>query len=129
MTKKDWRQAKWNTKYMVDEYGRPKKISHMNMGQVDKGLRKSKLSLTVILNNMQGLYQRRHTLKQQEGAFEYKKRNAKQKIIQHLALKTQVDIEGEERYKQILLTALTFLEQGKEVSLIKALLEQARDDE
>tara|TARA_R110001592_G_scaffold31060_1_gene110093 strand:- start:42 stop:431 length:390 start_codon:yes stop_codon:yes gene_type:complete len=129
MSKTDWRQAKWNTRYMVDPFGRALKISQMNMTQVNNSLRQSKTTLTVIQNNMEGLYQRRHTLKHQEGAYEYRRKNTKQKIIQHLKLKTQVDIEGEERYKQILLTALSFLEDGQDIKLIKAILEQARDEE
>ena len=129
MTKGDWRQAKWNTRYMVDPYGRPLKICQMNMKQVNNALRQSKTTLTVIKNNMEGLYQRRHTLKHQEGEFHYRKRNAKQKIIQHLGLTNQVDVEEEQRFKQILLTAIVLLEKGHDLSLIKALLEQARDDE
>lgn len=129
MSKADSRQAKWNTRYMVDPFGRPLKICEMNMNQVNNALRQSKTTLTVIQNNMQGLYQRRHTLKHQEGEHSYRRKNAKQKIIQHLKLKTQVDIEGEERFKQILLTALSFLEDGQDPKLIKAILEQARDEE
>ena len=62
-------------------------------------------------------------------SFEEQLTNAKQKIIQHLGLTNQVDVEEEQRFKQILLTAIVLLEKGHDLSLIKALLEQARDDE
>jgi hypothetical protein len=127
--KADERAAKWDTKYMAGPFGKTHKISEMSMRQVNTGLRQCKTSLTVAACHMTSLYQRRHILMHQQGEFNYQKKNAKQKIIQHLGLKTQVDIKEEERFKQILLTALAFLEQGQEISLIKAVLEQARDGE
>jgi hypothetical protein len=127
--KADKNAAKWNTKYMTGAFGKNYKISEMSMKQVNQGLRQCKTNLTVIKCNMDSLYQRRHTLMHEQGEYKYQRKNAKQKIIQHLALKTQVDIEGEERYKQILLTAISLLDKGHDLSLIKALLEQARDDE
>lgn len=127
--KADENAAKWNTKYMTGPFGKNYKISEMSMKQVNQGLRHSKTNLTVIKSNLDSLYQRRHTLMQKRGNYKYQRKNAKQKIIQHLGLKTQVDIQEEERYKQILLTAITLLDKGHDLSLIKALLEQARDDE
>tara|TARA_R100001463_G_scaffold134726_1_gene197191 strand:+ start:283 stop:669 length:387 start_codon:yes stop_codon:yes gene_type:complete len=127
--KADENAAKWNTKYMTGAFGKNYKISEMSMRQVNQGLRQCKTNLTVIRCNMDSLYQRRHVLMHQQGEYSYQRKNAKQKIIQHLGLTTQVDIEGEQRYKQILLTAITLLEKGHDLSLIKALLEQARDEE
>ena len=127
--KADENAAKWNTKYMTGAFGKNYKISEMSMRQVNQGLRQCKTNLTVIKCNMDSLYQRMHTLMHQNGEYKYQRKNAKQKIIQHLGLTTQVDIEEEQRYKQILLTAITLLEKGHDLSLIKALLEQARDDE
>ena len=127
--KTDNNAAKWNTKYMTGFYGKNYKISEMSMKQVNQSLRQCKTNLTVIKCNMDSLYQRRHILMHEQGEYKYQRKNAKQKIIQHLALKTQVDIEGEERYKQILLTAISLLDKGHDLSLIKALLEQARDEE
>ena len=119
--------AKWNTKYFADQHGRCRKISEMSMNQTNAAIRTSFTRMKTSMLHLERLYQRRYVLKQDLGEKDYMVRNHKQKIIQNLALKSE--LQKNEHMQQILLTALGFIESGKDISLIKAILEQARDNE
>lgn len=119
----------WNTKYMSNYLGKPLKISKMSINQVNSNLRFAKQRMVVLANNMDGLYERRFILLKDEE--DYTRKNTKEKIVQCLGLKNQVGKtvdEGEKRYKEILNLTLQYLEEGKPLELIKAILEQARDE-
>tara|TARA_R110001632_G_scaffold218857_1_gene348229 strand:- start:142 stop:510 length:369 start_codon:yes stop_codon:yes gene_type:complete len=119
------KNSKWNTTYMSNYLGKPLKISEMSINQVNGNLRFCKQRLVVLANNMDGLYERRFTLLKDEQ--DYTRKNTKQKIVQCLGLKNQV---GEsKRLKEILNLTLQYLEDDKPIEMIKAILEQARDDE
>tara|TARA_R100001460_G_scaffold54467_3_gene93747 strand:+ start:18560 stop:18940 length:381 start_codon:yes stop_codon:yes gene_type:complete len=118
--------AVWNTKYFPDEHGRCRKISDMSMNQTNKALKTINVRMKTCMLHLERLYQRRFVLKQQSGEEDYTVKNHKQKIIKNLGLKTE--LEKNEHMQQILLTALGFIESGKDLSLIKAILEQARDE-
>ena len=119
------KNSKWNTTYMSNYLGKPLKISEMSIKQVNSNLRFVKQRLVVLANNMDGLYERRITLMKDEQ--DYTRKNTKQKIVQCLGLKNQV---GEsKRLKEILNLTLQYLEDDKPIEMIKAILEQARDDE
>ena len=125
------KQANWNVKYMPDALGRCLKISEMNDTQVNKSLKNSKINLRVIKKRMQLLYQRRMILMHQKGNTEYKERDANLKIAQYLNIDSETfkPIQAEtDRLRQILDTALDFLNKGKNPELVKAILEQARND-
>lgn len=115
--------AKWNTKYMCNHVGKPIKIKEMSEAQVNNMLRLSKQKLKVISSNMNGLYERRFVILKEKG---YMRKNHKVKIAQTLGIKTE---KPDDRLKEILNLALAYLEQDKPVSLVKAILEQARDGE
>tara|TARA_R100000734_G_C3302743_1_gene93291 strand:+ start:247 stop:627 length:381 start_codon:yes stop_codon:yes gene_type:complete len=119
--------AVWNTKYFADQHGRCRKISEMSMKQTDRAIRVVFTRMKTGMIHLERLYHRRFVLKQELGEEDYMVRNHKQKIIQNLGLKSE--LEKNEHMQQILLTALSFIENGKDISLIKAILEQARDDE
>lgn len=120
----------WNTKYMSNYLGKPLKISEMTINQVNSNLRFCKQRLTVIANNMDGLYERRFILLKDKE--DYSRKDTKQKIVQCLGLKNHVDRPtdtGNNRLKEILNLTLLYLEENKPIEMIKAILEQARDDE
>ena len=118
--------AIWNTKYMPDEMGRCRKISEMSFKQCSKsiGICMARLKATKV--QLDGLYQRREILMHEKGELDYVRKDTKQKIIKNLQLKKE--IERDDRMQQILLTALNFIEQGQDINLVKAILEQARDE-
>lgn len=118
--------AVWNTKYFADQHGRCRKISHMSMRQTDNAIKVSFTRMKTSMLHLERIYHRRFVLKQELGEKNYMVRNHKQKIIQNLRLKSE--LEANEHMRQILITALGFIESGKDLSLIKAILEQARDD-
>jgi hypothetical protein len=73
-----------------------------------------------------GLYQRRFVLKHQEGEIDYQRKNTKQKIAQTLGMLGETNTLDDQRHKHIILTALSFIENGNDdISLIKAVLQQA----
>ena len=119
-------QATWNTKYYPDIMGRCRKISEMSLRQCNTAIGTSFTRMKTIKVQLDGLYQRRFVLMQEMGETDYMRKNTKEKIVQNLALKEQV--QTNERMQQILLTALNFIEQGQSVDLVKAILEQARDE-
>ena len=114
--------AKWNTKYMCNHVNKPIKISEMSEAQVNNTLRLSKQKLKVISSNTKGLYGRRFIILKEEG---YERKNHKVTIAQALGMKTSTP---DTRLKEILNLALAYLEQDKPISLVKAILEQARDE-
>ena len=125
--------ASWNVKYMPDTFGRPQKISKMSLKQVDNRIRNTKMRLKANKSWLDGLYQRRAVLMLKAGEVDYQRKNTNEKIIQTLQLRKDLDTEeAKETYnsklKAILLTALDFLERDRPLPLIKALLEQARDE-
>tara|TARA_R100000734_G_scaffold16102_1_gene12148 strand:+ start:335 stop:721 length:387 start_codon:yes stop_codon:yes gene_type:complete len=125
------KQANWNVKYMPDALGRCLKISEMNETQVNKAIKNSKINLRVIKKRMQLLYHRRMIQMHKKGNIEYKQRDVNLKIAQYLNIGSETfkPINEEvDRLKQILETALDFLDKGKSPDLIKAILEQARND-
>ena len=119
-------QAIWNTKYFPDIMGRCRKISEMSFKQCNTAIGTSMARLKTIKVQLDGLYQRRFVLMQERGETDYMRKNTKEKIVQNLALKQEA--QTDERMRQILLTALNFIETGQSIELVKAILEQARDE-
>lgn len=119
-------QAIWNTKYYPDEMGRCRKISDMSFKQCNRAIGTSFSRMKTIKIQLDGLYQRRYHLMQERGEKEYSLKNTKLKIIKNLGL--DKESVTDDRMRQVLITALNFIEQGKDLNLIKAILEQARDE-
>lgn len=125
--------AEWNKKYMPDSFGRPQKISKMSINQVDARLKSTKLRMKANKSWLEGLYQRRATLMLKAGQVDYQRKNTNEKIIQTLQLRKDLNTDGaketyDSKLKAILLTCLDFLEKNKSPELVKAILEQARDE-
>tara|TARA_B100001063_G_C16705158_1_gene524775 strand:+ start:511 stop:906 length:396 start_codon:yes stop_codon:yes gene_type:complete len=125
--------AVWNIKYMPDFFGRPQKICKMSIKQVDERIRFTKVKMKTNKSWLDGLYQRRAVLLLKAGDINYQRKNTNEKIIQTLQLRKDLKTdEAKETYdsklKAILLTCLDFLEKGKSPELVKAILEQARDE-
>jgi len=125
--------AVWNVKYMPDFFGRPQKISKMSLKQVNERLRHTKQKMKANKSWLDGLYQRRAVLMLKAGDVNYQRKNTNEKIIQTLQLRKDLNTDDakqtyDSKLKAILLTCLDFLEKGKSPELVKAILEQARDE-
>jgi len=125
--------AKWNVKYMPDSYGRPQKISKMNLRQVNARIKSTKTRLVANKSWLEGLYQRRAVLMEKAGETDYKRKNTNEKIIQHLKLRKDLGVDEakatyDNKLKAVLMTALDFLERDKPAVLVRKVLEQARDE-
>jgi hypothetical protein len=126
-------QAQWNVKYMPDFFGRPQKISKMSLKQVNERLRHTKMRLKANKSWLDGLYQRRAVLMLKAGDVNYQRKNTNEKIIQTLQLRKNLKVDEtketyDDKLKAILLTCLDFLEKDKSPELVKAILQQARDE-
>tara|TARA_R100001510_G_C7653556_1_gene211823 strand:- start:629 stop:1015 length:387 start_codon:yes stop_codon:yes gene_type:complete len=118
--------AIWNTKYITDIFGRSLKVSDMSMNQTNREIRNIMRRIKTQYVHLNGLYQRRFILMHQEGATNYQRRNAKQKIAKNLGLLTKDTTLDDQRHKHIILTALSFIENGNDdIALVKAVLQQA----
>jgi len=118
--------AKWNTKYTTDVFGRSIKISSMTMNQTNREIRNIMRRMKTYYVQLVGLYQRRFILKHQEGEIDYQRKNAKEKIAKNLGMLNADTNLDDQRHKHIILTALSFIENGNDdISLIKAVLQQA----
>tara|TARA_R100001079_G_scaffold110593_1_gene86589 strand:+ start:666 stop:1031 length:366 start_codon:yes stop_codon:yes gene_type:complete len=114
--------ASWNTKYITDGYGKSLKISDMSMNQVSNHIKNCNIKTKVILKQLEGLYQRRFNLHEDSN---YKLRNAKTKMGKWIGIKKD---KKAERMQQILITALDFLQKGKSLELVEAILIQAKEE-
>ena len=117
--------AKWNIKYLTDGVGKSLKISDMSINQVNNSLRICKTKTQVILKQMEGLYQRRYELLKDTG---YELKNAKMKMAQTIGIKKGISDKKGDRLQQILITALDFLQKGKSIELVEAILIQAKEE-
>lgn len=119
--------AIWNTKYLVDIFGRCIKISDMSMNQTNREIRNIMRRIKTQYVHLLGLYQRRFVLMHQEGEINYQRKNAKEKIAKNLGMLNHEQLAlDDQRHKHIILTALNFIENGNDdISLIKAVLQQA----
>jgi len=117
--------AKWNIKYLTDGFGKSLKISDMSINQVNNSLRICKTKTQVILKQMEGLYQRRYELLKDTG---YELKNAKKKMAQTIGIKKGISNEKADRMQHILITALDFLEKGRSIELVEAILKQAKEE-
>tara|TARA_R110002167_G_scaffold275126_1_gene481190 strand:+ start:126 stop:509 length:384 start_codon:yes stop_codon:yes gene_type:complete len=116
--------ANWNTKYIATASGRCYKISEMSLKQTNTQIGRSKTNIYNGKVYLEQLYQRRRVLLE----LPYDKDKTKRKILEALNYDEKKNIPHE-RMQQIILLALSHLDQGADHSLIKAILEQARDDE
>ena len=119
--------ASWNTKYLADTFGRCVKISDMSMNQTNREIRNIMRRIKTQYVHLLGLYQRRFVLMHQEGEINYQRKNAKEKIAKTLGMLNHEKLAlDDQRHKHIILTALSFIENGNDdISLIKAVLKQA----
>ena len=116
----------WNTKYLTDIFGRSLKISSLTMNQTNREIRNIMRRMKTYYVQLVGLYQRRFILKHQEGEIDYQRKNAKEKIAKNLGMLNADTNLDDQRHKHIILTALSFIENGNDdISLIKAVLQQA----
>ena len=114
--------ASWNTKYITDSYGISLKISDMSMNQVNNHIRSCNIKTKVIVKQLEGLYQRRFNLHEDS---DYELKDARTKMGSWIGIKR--DKKGE-RMQQILITALDFLQKGKSLELVEAILTQAKEE-
>ena len=120
------KSAVWNTKYITDIFGRSLKISDMSMNQTNREIRNIMRRLRTQYVHLVGLYQRRFVLMHQEGKINYQRKDAKQKIAKNLGMLNTDNSLDDQRHKHIILTALSFIENGNDdIDLIKAVLQQA----
>ena len=118
--------ANWNTKYITDIFGRSLKISSMSMNQTNREIRNIMRRIKTQYIHLLGLYQRRFVLMHQQGEINYQRKNAKEKIAKNLGMLNTDNILDDQRHKHIILTALSFIENGNDdIQLIKAVLKQA----
>lgn len=118
--------AVWNVKYITDIFGRSFKISDMSMNQTNREIRNIMRRIKTQYIHLLGLYQRRFVLMHQEGKINYQRKNAKQKIAKTLGMLNTDNNLDDQRHKHIILTALSFIENGNDdIDLIKAVLQQA----
>ncbi|MAK51413.1 hypothetical protein [Marinobacter sp.] len=118
--------AVWNVKYITDIFGRSLKISDMSMNQTNREIRNIMRRIKTQYIHLLGLYQRRFVLMHQEGKINYQRKNAKQKIAKTLGMLNTDNNLDDQRHKHIILTALSFIENGNDdIDLIKAVLQQA----
>ena len=118
--------AVWNVKYITDIFGRSLKISDMSMNQTNREIRNIMRRIKTQYIHLLGLYQRRFVLMHQEGKINYQRKNAKQKIAKTLGMLNKDNNLDDQRHKHIILTALSFIENGNDdIDLIKAVLQQA----
>ncbi len=121
--------ANWNVKYIVNPTGRAFKISELSLKQTNSFIGGSHGKMKTCKIHLEGLYQRRAQLMGEP----FEQGKTRRKILSNL----QYDKEDEEwkvssgeaqRIKAIVLMALKHLENGADVSLIEAILKQARDN-
>jgi hypothetical protein len=98
----------------------------MSMNQTNREIRNIMRRIKTQYIHLLGLYQRRFVLMHQEGKINYQRKNAKQKIAKTLGMLNTDNNLDDQRHKHIILTALSFIENGNDdIDLIKAVLQQA----
>jgi len=119
--------ASWNTKYLTDTFGRSLKISSLSLNQTNREIRNIMRRIKTQYVHLLGLYQRRFVLLHQQGEINYQRKNAKEKIAKTLGMFNHEKLAlDDQRHKHIILTALSFIENGNDdIDLIKAVLQQA----
>jgi hypothetical protein len=114
--------AGWNTKYITDCFGKSLKISDMSMNQVNNHIKMCNIKSKVILKQLEGLFQRRFNLHEDSS---YKLKCAKTKMGSWIGIKED---KKADRMQHILITALDFLEKGRSMELVEAILKQAKEE-
>ena len=123
--------ANWNAKYVMNPSGRAYKISELSLKQTNSFIGGAHGRMKTDKIVLEGLYQRRAQLlgePMEEG-------KTRRKIFQNLQYqekKMNWEIRNADegaRIKAIVLMALKHLENGADVSLIEAILKQARDND
>ena len=123
--------ANWNAKYVMNHSCRAFKIKELSLKQTNSFIGGAHGRMKTDKIVLEGLYQRRANLlgePLEEG-------KTRRKIFQNLQLKEKQmnweirNADEGARIKAIVLMALKHLEAGADVSLIQAILKQARDDE
>jgi hypothetical protein len=117
--------ANWNTKYIVNPIGRAFKIKDLSLKQTNNSIGRCHGRMRTDKVNLESLYQRRAILLGEP----IESGKTRRKVMSNLNF---VDIEPmesdeAERIKAIVLMALKHLQNGADVSLIEAILKQARD--
>lgn len=122
--------ANWNVKYIVNPTGRAFKISELSLKQTNSFIGGAHGKMKTCKIHLEGLYQRRAQLMGEP----FEQGKTRRKILSNLQY-DKADEEWEvssgeaQRIKAIVLMALKHLENGADVSLIEAILKQARDND
>ena len=121
--------ANWNAKYVMNPSGRAFKIKDLSLKQTNSFIGGAHGRMKTDKIVLEGLYQRRAQLlgePMEEG-------KTRRKIFENLQFKEKKweinNADEGARIKSIVLMALKHLENGADVSLIEAILKQARDEE
>lgn len=121
--------ANWNVKYIVNPTGRAFKISELSLKQTNSFIGGAHGKMKTCKIHLEGLYQRRAQLMGEP----FEQGKTRRKIFENLQYeekKMNWEIRNADegaRIKAIVLMALKHLENGADVSLIEAILKQARD--
>ena len=116
--------AKWNTKYIANSSGKVYKIKELNLTQVNSYIAFQKSNIRTSRIMLEKLYEKRSILLGEP----VDENKAQRKILQALQYKS-VSNEDADRLRSIILLALDHLNKDSSYDLIKAILEQARDNE
>lgn len=123
--------ANWNVKYIVNPTGRAFKISELSLKQTNSFISGAHGKMKTCKIHLEGLYQRRAQLMGEP----FEQGKTRRKILQNLQYQENTrdwELKGSDdakRIKAIVLMALKHLENGADVSLIEAILKQARDND
>ena len=124
------KNANWNVKYIVNPTGRAYKISELSLKQTNSFIGGAHGKMKTCKIHLEGLYQRRAQLMGEP----FEQGKTRRKVLENLQFdKTdedwKVSSDEAQRIKAIVLMALKHLENGADVSLIEAILKQARDND
>tara|TARA_R100000734_G_C3311064_1_gene101883 strand:+ start:913 stop:1293 length:381 start_codon:yes stop_codon:yes gene_type:complete len=118
--------ANWNAKYITNASGRAFKISELSLKQTSSFIGSAHARMKTDKLALEGLYQRRAQVLGEP----LEQGKTRKKILQNLQYKeTQWSADSSEaqRITAIVLMALKHLQNGADVSLIEAILKQARE--
>jgi len=124
------KNANWNVKYIVNPTGRAYKISELSLKQTNSFIGGTHGKMKTCKIHLEGLYQRRAQLMGEP----FEQGKTRRKILENLQfnktdLEWTVSSDEAQRIKAIVLMALKHLENGADISLIEAILKQARDND
>ncbi len=123
--------ANWNAKYVMNQSGRAYKISELSLKQTNSFIGGAHGRMKTDKIVLEGLYQRRAQLLGEP----FEQGKTRRKVFENLQFKEKKmnweirNADEGARIKSIVLMALKHLENGADVSLIEAILKQARDEE